>query len=76
MKFNVFLQIGHLPKGLNPPSSNMLYFNGPFLAVAIKTGIVTGILSLTVSHVTNAFVLTRSIKSYAFLTISIDLLLV
>ncbi|KAI5660576.1 hypothetical protein M9H77_29369 [Catharanthus roseus] len=39
--------IGHLPKGLNPPSSNMLYFNGPFLAVAIKTGIVTGILSLT-----------------------------
>ncbi|CAI9114091.1 OLC1v1014727C1 [Oldenlandia corymbosa var. corymbosa] len=39
--------IGHLPKGLNPPSSNMLYFSGPFLAVAIKTGIVTGILSLT-----------------------------
>ncbi|XP_044487268.1 probable sulfate transporter 3.4 [Mangifera indica] len=39
--------IGHLPKGLNPPSSNMLYFNGPFLAVAIKTGLVTGILSLT-----------------------------
>lgn len=43
-------QIGHLPKGLNPPSSNMLYFNGPFLALAIKTGIITGILSLTVSH--------------------------
>ncbi|GLU14551.1 hypothetical protein SLE2022_311120 [Rubroshorea leprosula] len=39
--------IGHLPKGLNPPSSNKLYFNGPFLALAIKTGIVTGILSLT-----------------------------
>ncbi|KAJ4718165.1 sulfate transporter 3 1 [Melia azedarach] len=39
--------IGHLPKGLNPPSSNMLYFSGPFLAVAIKTGIITGILSLT-----------------------------
>ncbi|PQQ07878.1 hypothetical protein Pyn_07961 [Prunus yedoensis var. nudiflora] len=39
--------IGHLPKGLNPPSSNMLYFNGPFLALAIKTGIITGILSLT-----------------------------
>ncbi|KAH9714526.1 putative sulfate transporter 3.4 [Citrus sinensis] len=39
--------IGHLPKGLNPPSSNMLSFNGPFLAVAIKTGLVTGILSLT-----------------------------
>ncbi|KAA8541827.1 hypothetical protein F0562_022979 [Nyssa sinensis] len=39
--------IGQLPKGLNPPSSNMLYFHGPYLAVAIKTGIVTGILSLT-----------------------------
>lgn len=39
--------IGHLPKGLNPPSSNMLYFNGPHLALAIKTGLITGILSLT-----------------------------
>ncbi|PSS07449.1 Sulfate transporter 3.4 like [Actinidia chinensis var. chinensis] len=39
--------IGHLPKGLNPPSSNMLYFCGPFLGVAIKTGLITGILSLT-----------------------------
>lgn len=39
--------IGHLPKGLNPPSLNMLYFSGPYLGVAIKTGIVTGILSLT-----------------------------
>ncbi|EOA30063.1 hypothetical protein CARUB_v10013170mg [Capsella rubella] len=39
--------IGHLPKGLNPPSSNMLYFSGEHLALAIKTGIITGILSLT-----------------------------
>ncbi|CAL0308767.1 unnamed protein product [Lupinus luteus] len=39
--------IGELPKGVNPPSSNMLYFNGPYLALAIKTGLVTGILSLT-----------------------------
>ncbi|QHN75760.1 putative sulfate transporter 3 [Arachis hypogaea] len=39
--------IGELPKGLNPPSSNMLFFSGPYLALAIKTGIVTGILSLT-----------------------------
>lgn len=39
--------IGELPKGLNPPSSNMLYFSGPHLALAIKTGLVTGILSLT-----------------------------
>ncbi|KAK1376026.1 putative sulfate transporter 3.4 [Heracleum sosnowskyi] len=39
--------IGHLPKGLNPPSSNMLYFQGSYLGLALKTGIVTGILSLT-----------------------------
>ncbi|KAF6172886.1 hypothetical protein GIB67_035440 [Kingdonia uniflora] len=39
--------IGHLPKGLNPPSANMLYFSGPFLGLAIKTGITTGILALT-----------------------------
>lgn len=39
--------IGHLSKGVNPPSVNMLYFNGHLLALAIKTGLVTGILSLT-----------------------------
>ncbi|KAJ4851004.1 putative sulfate transporter 3.4 [Turnera subulata] len=39
--------IGHLPKGLNPPSANMLYFSGSYLALAIKTGLITGILSLT-----------------------------
>nr|XP_043637352.1 probable sulfate transporter 3.4 [Erigeron canadensis] len=39
--------IGHLHKGLNPPSSKILYFHGEFLAVAVKTGAVTGLLSLT-----------------------------
>ncbi|XP_058074796.1 probable sulfate transporter 3.4 [Magnolia sinica] len=39
--------IGHLPVGLNPPSANMLYFQAPYLGLAVKTGIVTGILSLT-----------------------------
>ncbi|XP_047316954.1 probable sulfate transporter 3.4 [Impatiens glandulifera] len=39
--------IGHLPRGLNPPSSNMLNFHGHYLLVALNTGIVTGILSLT-----------------------------
>ncbi|XP_076908401.1 putative sulfate transporter 3.4 [Bidens hawaiensis] len=46
-KLHVIATIGHLDKGLNPPSTNMLYFQGQFLGVAIKTGIVTGILSLT-----------------------------
>uniref|UniRef100_A0A803LNB1 STAS domain-containing protein n=1 Tax=Chenopodium quinoa TaxID=63459 RepID=A0A803LNB1_CHEQI len=39
--------IGHLPKGLNPPSANMLYFSGSYLVLAIKTGLVSGILALT-----------------------------
>ncbi|KAG2305948.1 hypothetical protein Bca52824_025696 [Brassica carinata] len=39
--------IGHLPKGVNPPSANMLSFSAAHLALAIKTGIITGILSLT-----------------------------
>ncbi|KAI3960555.1 hypothetical protein MKW92_042239 [Papaver armeniacum] len=39
--------IGHLSKGLNPPSANMLSFSGTHLALAVKTGIVSGILSLT-----------------------------
>ncbi|XP_073271688.1 probable sulfate transporter 3.4 [Primulina huaijiensis] len=39
--------IGHLPKGLNPLSLNMLFFSGSHLALAVKTGIITGILSLT-----------------------------
>lgn len=47
MLFSYFVQIGHLAKGLNPPSANMLYFHGSYLPLAIKTGIVTGILSLT-----------------------------
>ncbi|GLJ34405.1 hypothetical protein SUGI_0691690 [Cryptomeria japonica] len=39
--------IGHLQKGLNPPSSNMLLFGAEYLALTIKTGLVTGLISLT-----------------------------
>ncbi|KAJ1257944.1 hypothetical protein BS78_10G035500 [Paspalum vaginatum] len=39
--------IGILPKGVNPPSANMLTFHGSYVALTIKTGIMTGILSLT-----------------------------
>ncbi|XP_066377959.1 probable sulfate transporter 3.4 [Miscanthus floridulus] len=39
--------IGILPRGVNPPSANMLTFSGSYVALAIKTGIMTGILSLT-----------------------------
>ncbi|KAI4357643.1 hypothetical protein L6164_001579 [Bauhinia variegata] len=39
--------IGKLEEGLNPPSLNMLRFQGSHLVLVIKTGIMTGILSLT-----------------------------
>ncbi|KAL9242376.1 hypothetical protein vseg_016383 [Gypsophila vaccaria] len=40
-------KIGRLPKGLNPPSIDMLYFQASHIALVVKTGLVTGILSLT-----------------------------
>ncbi|OIW10216.1 hypothetical protein TanjilG_27967 [Lupinus angustifolius] len=39
--------IGKLPKGINPPSTDKLIFNGSHLGLVIKTGFITGILSLT-----------------------------
>ncbi|XP_062233630.1 probable sulfate transporter 3.4 [Phragmites australis] len=39
--------IGMLPRGVNPPSANMLTFSGSYVALTVKTGIMTGILSLT-----------------------------
>uniref|UniRef100_A0A5B7CBV3 Putative sulfate transporter 3.3 n=1 Tax=Davidia involucrata TaxID=16924 RepID=A0A5B7CBV3_DAVIN len=39
--------IGKLQEGLNPPSWNMLHFHGSHLGLVMKTGLVTGIISLT-----------------------------
>ncbi|CAI9095983.1 OLC1v1032037C3 [Oldenlandia corymbosa var. corymbosa] len=39
--------IGKLPVGLNPLSWNMLRFNGSHLGLVMKTGLITGIISLT-----------------------------
>ncbi|KAI6693292.1 hypothetical protein NL676_021002 [Syzygium grande] len=38
--------IGHLKKGLNPPSMTELAFGSPHLMTAIKVGIVTGVIAL------------------------------
>ncbi|KAF5455002.1 hypothetical protein F2P56_024621 [Juglans regia] len=38
--------IGELKKGLNPPSFGDLVFVSPYLMVAIKTGIITGVIAL------------------------------
>ncbi|CAK8567325.1 unnamed protein product [Lathyrus sativus] len=43
----ISVQIGHLSESVNTPPINLLYSNGPYLALSIKTSIVTGILSLT-----------------------------
>ncbi|PSR91075.1 Sulfate transporter 3.3 like [Actinidia chinensis var. chinensis] len=39
--------IGKLQEGLNPPSWNMLHFHGSHLGLVMKTGLITGIISLT-----------------------------
>ncbi|KAJ0669411.1 putative SLC26A/SulP transporter, STAS domain, sulfate anion transporter, STAS domain superfamily [Helianthus annuus] len=39
--------IGKLEQGLNPPSWNMLHFHGSHIGLVLKTGLVTGIISLT-----------------------------
>ncbi|KAK6780911.1 hypothetical protein RDI58_023095 [Solanum bulbocastanum] len=38
--------IGHLKKGINPPSYSELAFSSKYLAIAIKTGVVTSIIAL------------------------------
>ncbi|RRT79072.1 hypothetical protein B296_00019524 [Ensete ventricosum] len=39
--------IGFLPEGVNPSSVSMLHFKGPHSNLALKTGMVTGLLALT-----------------------------
>ncbi|CAK9142689.1 unnamed protein product [Ilex paraguariensis] len=41
--------IEKLQEGLNPPSWNMLHFHGSHLGLVMKTRLVTGIISLTMS---------------------------
>ncbi|WOK95633.1 hypothetical protein Cni_G04340 [Canna indica] len=38
--------IGYLKKGLNPPSVTSLTFTPPYITVALKTGIITGVIAL------------------------------
>ncbi|OAY27989.1 sulfate transporter 3.1 [Manihot esculenta] len=38
--------IGHLKKGLNPPSVSELAFGSPHLMTAVKTGIIIGVIAL------------------------------
>ena len=58
-----YTQIGHLKKGLNPPSLSDLAFGSPYLVTAIKTGAVTGIIALAVSphHLSNHHTLIRQL---------------
>ncbi|KAM3326565.1 sulfate transporter 3.1 [Capsicum chacoense] len=38
--------IGHLKRGINPPSYSELAFSSQYLSIAIKTGIVTSVIAL------------------------------
>ncbi|XWS46867.1 hypothetical protein CRYUN_Cryun14cG0104900 [Craigia yunnanensis] len=38
--------IGNLKKGLNPPSFGDFVFTSPYMATAVKTGMITGIIAL------------------------------
>ncbi|KAH0851998.1 hypothetical protein HID58_094304 [Brassica napus] len=38
--------IGELKKGINPPSITHLVFTSPYVTLALKTGIITGVLAL------------------------------
>lgn len=39
--------VGHLKKGLNPTSFSLLVFHGPYLKIALKTGVITGLIALS-----------------------------
>ena len=41
-------QIGELKKGLNPVSITDLGLGSPYFSIAIKTGIITGVIALAV----------------------------
>ncbi|KAH7570980.1 hypothetical protein JRO89_XS05G0233200 [Xanthoceras sorbifolium] len=51
--------IGKLQEGLNPPSWNMLLFRGSHLGLVVKTGLVTGIISLTIAFCFARFEMVR-----------------
>lgn len=46
----MIVQIGDLKKGLNPLSVSDLVFTSPYMSTALKTGLITGIIALAVSH--------------------------
>lgn len=39
--------VKNIRKGINPPSSSLIYFTGPYLATGFKIGIVAGMIGLT-----------------------------
>jgi MFS superfamily sulfate permease-like transporter len=41
------LQVGHIPKGVNPPSAHQLFLSGPLMASGAKIGIVAALIALT-----------------------------
>lgn len=48
-------QIGALKKGINPLSCGDFVLNSPYFPVALKTGIITGVIAMAVSFYMSTF---------------------
>lgn len=45
---DVYMQVNHIAKGINPSSVNQIYFSGEYLLQGVKIGVVAGMIALTV----------------------------
>jgi hypothetical protein len=54
-KLSLVLQIGYIKKGINPLSTGSLLLSSKHTALAAKTGIITGLLSLAVIYISLQF---------------------
>lgn len=53
LRFIIFclLQVGHLKKGINPPSINRINFDSKYISGPLKGGVITAMVALAVSNV-------------------------
>jgi len=48
----MLFQVRHIEKGVNPLSINKLIFSGKYFSAAIRIGLISGMVALTVSKFT------------------------
>lgn len=42
------MQVGHIRKGINPPSAHQIFWTGKYVATGVKIGLVAAFIALTV----------------------------